>query len=789
MPFARILLRQGAALPVRNVGQQYLSVLRKDVRQFKTESTERPGVAMFDGSKKLVNKPRQGDNFSSFSSINRKYSSQSLSEVEVTSDEIVLAHRKELAILAQHLSLYNQNTINDVTNLKDMRPAMDLYQSLRDKNVFLSETGMASRVLQGLHNTLRVSARVYADSSKRRRALLKHQIYDFIKTSLEMILTDAISGRVILNYSGIMHALLSFSYMGNSWRGLELYEQMADPNSGNLQLREACERPIAVAIAITLMADTDAPIESMEALFNKCVEKGGSDLAALYEMMIKAYIQYDYISDALRLFSVMLQSIASSQNENRPVIEKNLVHVHDSFVACKNVDVALNFFFEGCRGETPYVVSTHFSSVRSLINNVWAAHEDIEELTLVWKTYVSTAAGYRTNAINSVTYAFLRNFFRHYEIMSDESYDALNDVISFFVSRHGYRLYFLNTILSFAGKWKSKKLLEYIMELQNKVETPDQDNSSLRTEEITVRVLLAYVQHVEVEMEFLQQLWDRLVSLPRPLEKYDFWALARACHNVPERVTFFVQEYEKFRTQPDASTEDIIDTVSFVVNPYNHLPNIAAALGVDLRDINIPENSFSHNRSAEARKISIELSQTLLSSNNSGNISDTVSKLREVVESSESRKEHLQDEKSEVTTDIGTDRSSDSVKTGKSIEEDIVEETVISEETVDEVVVDDTVISAKSVDKTVISGDSEEAVDKSVVHDTDKSSVLDEKTEKRIDEVVIDEVVISDAAVKSSPVAEDKPNTLESEEKPSPDVVKSYNSTDSNETSKTKGDS
>jgi pentatricopeptide repeat protein len=623
MPFARILLRQAAALPVlpvRNVGSQYLNVLRRDVRQFTTD----PGDARSLGSARPARRRTNKDVGTSGGPVRKRSAN---SEIELNKNDFLRAHERELAALRQYIALYEQQNANGVENLKDIRPAMALYQNLRDKDVFLSETIIVPRLIQSLHNTTRVGSRAFANDIGFKKVLMNTRVNEFVKTSLEMILNDAISGKIILKPYGVLHALLSFSFMKIPWRGLELYQQMTDPVASPDNLRKACEVPKVVGVVINLMSHTKAPIEEMEALFNKCVESGDTNLVNLHEMMIKAYLEYGYTSDALKLFSDMLQNMADPKGiVTRQDYDYHLSHVHDAFVRSKDVDVALNFFYEGFKGETPYSVSTHYSAVRELINNVWEAHHDIVELNDIWETFLLNAKGYRMNAVNSITYGYLSRFFEHYPTMTDESYAALKSVISFFRNQFEYESYFLNTILTHSQKWQSKLILEEVLALRDVLE-----KEGTPYNEATYRVILNYVQHVDVSVEFIKGIWGRRTNFPLPLERFDFWALARACNEVPERLEFFVEEYEEFR-QSEAPLQEKVESVSFIVNPYNGLGNAAASLGIDTRQINISGGSRSVSRAARARKSAFQISQALHGADASLNVSDSLARLKQLVE-------------------------------------------------------------------------------------------------------------------------------------------------------------
>jgi hypothetical protein len=432
-------------------------------------------------------------------------------------------YRQELNEFRELLTLTNQQTRQGSEQLVDIKGAMALYERLREIGLFSSAD--IALLIQGVHSSARTNFKTSASVISDDRFRLMQRQSEVLLEFIEYIVADLKSGKCKTNAFGFTQLLTCYFTMRNPQRGYEVWTELAFDDSMNKNVKLLAFSPKVVGAAIDLMVADAKPIEDIENVYNECRKFGSS--INLEHALARAYIYYDRVTEALKLFSNMVREY---QNE-----EYYLARVHDTFVGdCANIDVAKSFFMEAVEKRTPYVVNVHPSAAHRLMERLWVANKNLDEVFEVWKLYLlSIPPGTRERTYNILTYALLTCFFEANPTMSPAAYGYLKSIIQTYSEIHSnVSALFLNTLLTLASQWKNADVTLGI------VETYDVYN--IKKHHDTFRVILNSLAAIPVSQEFITETWKARLSITEKerLEPYDFCALAKACSQ-PDRHALF----------------------------------------------------------------------------------------------------------------------------------------------------------------------------------------------------------------------------------------------------------
>lgn len=446
-------------------------------------------------------------------------------------DADLIAKRKvykaEINEFRELLTLTNQQTRQGSQQLVDIKGAMAIYQRLNEFAGLFSPADIAL-LIQGIHSSARTTLKTSASVISDNRVRLMQQQSEILLGFIEIIISDLKEGKSHTNAFGLTQLLTCFVTMKQPQRGYEVWKELAFDESGKVtdqSIKDLAFSPKVVGAAIELMISDAKPIEDIEIIYNECRKINSS--INLEHALARAYIYYDKVTEALRLFSNMVREY---QNE-----EYYLARVHDTFVGdCSNIEIAKSFFIEAVEKRTPYVVNIHPSAAHRLMERLWIANKDLDEIFEVWKSYLlSVPPGTRERTYNILTYAHLNCFFEAYPSMTPEAYDSLKTIIQTYSEIHSsVSPLFLNTLLTLASQWRNADVTLGIIETY--------DVYSIKKHHDTFRVILNSLGSIPVNNEYIEEIWKARLALleKEKLESYDFCALAKAC-NQPDRHALF----------------------------------------------------------------------------------------------------------------------------------------------------------------------------------------------------------------------------------------------------------
>ncbi|ANB13086.1 hypothetical protein AWJ20_1365 [Sugiyamaella lignohabitans] len=504
---------------------------------------------------------------------------------DLPEDHIRNAFNEDLMEFREKLTLSNQRTARGSASLVDTQAAMNIYTKLKETPGVLAKSDIGA-LIQGLHTSARVSVKSMSRviSAKRKEAIMQQS--DILANYLEIVGNDLLSGRVVTNEFGFMQFFTAYATLNRPNRGLELYERFCKAaesvveaeSDGTVAKQEAVNTDMADLIknsgkvtgaVFHLLISAGAPFERIENLYEETREHGIGDLNIEHNM-IRAFILYDRVTEALKLYSNVLKVYLEDERA-----DYYFGRIHEFFVGdCSDVNVATNFYYEAVENKVPYSVECHPSAVHRLMELAWREHKDLDELINIWAAYLSSVRTYREPNYNVLSYSLFVHFFEAHPVVTNEAYEKLKQIISSYNERQGrMSAIFLNSLLAVAGgKWRDSEVILGIVDSFDMYGLPKKVDS--------LRIILNSLRGVETEPEIIRSFWNERLALveENPLEKYDFWALGKACNRTPERIALFVEVWSQYiqENQPtDASLQEIL---GFFRIPSNETINIAEAL-------------------------------------------------------------------------------------------------------------------------------------------------------------------------------------------------------------------
>ncbi|CAN6604528.1 hypothetical protein TRVA0_002S04280 [Trichomonascus vanleenenianus] len=436
------------------------------------------------------------------------------------------AYKREVEDFRELLTLTNQQTKQGADCLVDINAAMAIYNKLREIGPFTPADIAA--LIQGIHSTsrtnLKSNARIISDVRRRRMAEESAVLLNY----LELIANDIMAGRSKTNMFGLMQLFTCYLTMRNPKRGYELWNSFVNDPATSSEARTLAQSPKVAGAAVDLMVADGRPIEEIEQVYKLCRANGTN--VNLEHALARAYIYYDQVGDALKLFSSLVQLY--------PNEDYYLTRVHETFIGdCSDVKIAKAFFYEAIEKKTPYSVSCHPSAIHRLMERLWTETQDVNELFEVWKAYISSLKlGARERTFNILTYSLLTRFFEANPSMTPEAYAYLKKIISTYSNmRFTMTPLFLNTLLTRAAEWCNADVTLGIVDTFDLYNIPKPFD--------TYRVILNSLARIEVDEAYIVKMWESRMALSAPLDIYDYGALAKACSK-PSRHELFKSLYE-----------------------------------------------------------------------------------------------------------------------------------------------------------------------------------------------------------------------------------------------------
>lgn len=434
------------------------------------------------------------------------------------------------------------NKIRTTNALLDLEQSMRIYTKLRSVNPFYP--GDIARLLQTLHTSVRISRRDVNKYKSQKRDISREttQIKSYILTIAE----DLQAGVVTASSWGLIHLFTAFATMEIPQEGLDLWKKLSSPSS---KCAKYMWSPVVIGSIIDLMTLVDTPFEVIETTYKTSKEKGES--SNIEQAMIGALIKNNMITDALELFSRMLQVYPDEQY--------SLARIHDRFVGdCDDIPTALNFFYEGIEGKTPYKAATHPSTVVRLMERIWytSSEPDFDKLENVWKTYIANIPPSMGEwMFNSTVNSYLKAFMDKYPTPSVEAVSRLKESIQFYIkARVNISPIFLNTVLSAVQPWADRDIVFTIINAFQIYHLPE--------DVVSCRIILNSLENIEVEDSVIIDRWNKLAAAQtKGFHAFDFVALFRAC-NTPAREPLFAQIVEPLLQQnqiPDSALVGLKD--------------------------------------------------------------------------------------------------------------------------------------------------------------------------------------------------------------------------------------
>lgn len=417
------------------------------------------------------------------------------------------------------------NKIRTSNMLLDLEQSMRIYTKLRSVNPFYP--GDIARLLQTLHTSVRISRRDVNKYKSQKRDISGETKQ--IKSYLLTIAEDLQKGVVTASSWGLIHLYTAFATMEIPQEGLDLWQKLSDKQISKCS--KPMWSPIVIGSIIDLMTLVDTPFETIETVYKTSKEAGES--SNIEQAMIGALIKNDMITDALELFSRMLQVYPDEQY--------SLARIHDRFVGdCNDIPTALNFFYEGIENKTPYKAATHPSTVVRLMERLWfsATEPDFNKVEDVWKTYIANIPPSMGEwMFNSTVNVYLRAFMDNYPTPTAEAVSRLKETIQFYIkARVNISPIFLNTVLSAVQPWADRDIVFTIINAFQIYH--------LKEDVVSCRIILNSLENIEVEDNVIIERWDKLASAQtKGFQTFDFLALFRACNN-PARGPIFTQIFE-----------------------------------------------------------------------------------------------------------------------------------------------------------------------------------------------------------------------------------------------------
>lgn len=467
------------------------------------------------------------------------------------------AYKDELRLFNDKLNNYSQmSKVRAANMLMDLEQSMGIYTKLKSVNPFYP--GDIARLLQTLHTSIRISRRD-ANKYKSQKRNISNETQK-IKSFLLTIAEDMRNGVVQASSWGVVHLFTAFATMEVPREGLDLWTKLS--NYDDSKCAKIMWSPNVVGSIIDLMILVDTPFSTIETVYKTAKENGES--SNIEQAMIGALIKNNMITDALELFSSMLQVYPNEQYA--------LARTHDRFVGdCDDTSTALNFFFEGIEGKTPYKAATHPSTVYRLMERLWSTstEPDFNKVEEVWKTYIANVPPNMGEwMFNSTVNFYLKAFMDNYPKPTAEAVSRLKDSIQFYIkARVTITPIFLNTVLSAVQPWADRDIVFTIINAFQIYHLPE--------DVVSCRIILNALENIEVDDTVIIDRWNKLAEAQtRGFHTFDFVALLRACDK-PHREQIFAQIFEPLLRNnqiPDQTLRSLNDTIKINVRLTSKKP-------------------------------------------------------------------------------------------------------------------------------------------------------------------------------------------------------------------------
>lgn len=478
---------------------------------------------------------------------------QQVSQKDIKKNEYATQESWERKAYKQDLQNFKRlvsTQANSSGNLENnnIKQAMEIYDQHKESQLFTPNE--ISHLIQGIHTNSRRGQKQLANVISARRAMKRQQHSDELMSFMDTIANDIQQDVVKTTDFGMMQMLTSYLTMQNPQKGYEIWEQFLQSSNTSAQLAKS---PKVVGAVIDLMVAAVKPIEEIENIY-KWAGTPVSDIN-LEHALCRAYIFYERIPEALKLFGQVVRDY--------PRDDYYLSRIHETFVGdCSNVEIAKEFFYEAMSKNTPYSMALHPSATHRLMERCWAANKDVDEIFVMWKTFITNVAPtYRERMFNILSYSLLTHFFENNPSMTSDSYAYLKTIISTYSeARQGMSPIFLNTLLTLVPQWKNSEVTLGIIETFDLFNITKQQDS--------YRVILNSLENIETEQVLVESIWSSRLQLDKPLEVYDWGSLAKAC-NQPERHSIF----KKLYLQASIIDEQQINGIrNFLARPYTGTP-------------------------------------------------------------------------------------------------------------------------------------------------------------------------------------------------------------------------
>lgn len=473
-------------------------------------------------------------------------------------------HERELYELKESLTLANQRTEDGNLKLIDISMVMELYYKLRNTGAL--QRSDVSHIVQAIHNSGRMSVRTLGRmiSKQRKSVILRQQ--EQLGDYLDAIARDLLSGTVKCAVFGIMQLFTAYATIGQAHKGMDMYQRFMESANDDL-IRNTLNFKVTGAV-LHLMITAGASLEKIQTVYMAERERGDGSINSDHNM-VRAYILHNDLPSALKLYSNMLK-VYEMTLEN----ESYFSRVHDSFIGDSvDVEIAKTYLDQVAEGQTPYKVIVHPSSVNRLMTRCWEQNHDFDEVLDVWSKFLSNSQNFTEGNSNIVNYTLFQHFFDQNPEFTEQAHDSLKRIISIYNDKMGkVRVLFLNSLLSVASKhWNDKGVILEIIDGYDLYRIPKKMD--------TLRIILNSFQGLDVEPSLVQNYWEERLSQvdTAPLQKYDFWALGKACSSF-SRGELFVEEWKKYLESVDLSASMQQNILGYFAVPRNNCYEVANAL-------------------------------------------------------------------------------------------------------------------------------------------------------------------------------------------------------------------
>lgn len=487
--------------------------------------------------------------------------------------KIAAVYSDEMRLFNDKLNSSSQQVtkIRAASMLMDLEQSMDIYSRLKDANPF-SPFDIA-RLLQSLHTNLRVSRR---EVNRFKSQKIKNEDkVNRIKSFFLTIAEDLRQGVVQSSEWGYNHLFTAFATMNCPKEGLELWTKLNDREESHVA--KAMWSAQVVGSIIDLMNLVNTPFETIEKVY--MTSKENSDSANIEQAMVGSLLQNERYTDALALFTRLI--------EVYPDEPYALSRIHDKFVGdCKDVPIALNFFFEGIRGQTPYKPIHHPSVIARLMDRIWHSETepDFSKLEEVWKLYIaSTPASMGEWMFNNTVNCYMRAFMENYPKPTPEAVAKLKEILQFYIkTRVTITPVFLNTVLSAVQPWADRDIIFTIINAFEIYYLPQ--------DVVSCRIILNSFENIAVDDATIVNQWHNLLTAQvKGLNPLDLLALLRACHE-PAREHIFTSLFTALLNQGEISDHTLIELKKAVfANPAleskkNYLTNLLKEHSIEVSE-------------------------------------------------------------------------------------------------------------------------------------------------------------------------------------------------------------